>query len=389
MKNYALNEHNFVQVVQGISSIKSHRKEGVFHERSHQIYASYQKAIFDLSIIGARFNFITEVAGTVFLVLILSWTSWSVYSGEMTTGALIAILQMTGLLMASAGNLALTNIQLQEARIAFHRMYEFTSIDLEEVGNGVKVENLADVEELKVSHLAFGFPGRSRLLENVSFEAKKGEMICIWGEIGSGKSTLFNILQRYLTYESGDVSINGEEISSIPLHILRSHIGVVPQDPVVFNGSLIENILLDQIPESKSGFQTFMEEYGLEQILLKFPDGLMTVLEEDGSNISGGQRRLINLIRTLYHRPQILLLDEITSDLDQESIQYLFSLLGKLSGNMSIIVLTHDVRVARHSDRIYILEDGKMNIQGSHDDLMTYENLYSNSWKDYLIPFMS
>src|SRR5690606_14333927 len=214
-------------------------------------------------------------------------------------------------------------------------------------------------------------------------------MICIWGEIGSGKSSLFNILQRYLTYESGDVSINGEEISSIPLHILRSHIGVVPQDPVVFNGSLIENILLDQIPESKSGFQTFMEEYGLEQILLKFPDGLMTVLEEDGSNISGGQRRLINLIRTLYHRPQILLLDEVTSDLDQESIQYLFSLLGKLRGNMSIIVLTHDVRVARHSDRIYILEDGRMNIQGSHENLMTYENLYSNSWKDYLIPFMS
>ncbi|MBY5957791.1 peptidase domain-containing ABC transporter [Membranicola marinus] len=388
MKKYAENEHNFVQVVRGIAPIKSYRRESIFKQLTNQIFSTFQESIYTLSMIGARFNFISEVVGTFFLVSVLAWTSWSVYSGDMTAGALMAILQMTGLIMASAGNLAITNIQLQEARIAFNRMYEFTSLSKENTGTSTQTKSSAEFEELTVNALSFRFPGHHSLLKDVSFQVKKGEIIGIWGEIGSGKSTLFNVLLRFLKHESGQILINGKEHSEFSLDKLRSIIGIVPQTPIIFNGSLLDNILLGLPADTPEVLQEFLEAYHLDQQFSHFPNGLMTTLEEDGVNISGGQRRLISLARALYHNPQLLLLDEPTSDLDYRSVQYLFSVLENLRNRAGVIVLTHDVRMARQADRIYLLENGTIDTYGTHDHLLKDKNNYSQTWEDYLIPVL-
>ncbi len=386
MKNYAVNEHNFVEVVRGISTIKSHRKEKVYQNLTNKIFSDFQQSIYQLAMVGTRFNFFSEVTGTVFLILVVGWSSWLVLQEQMTSGALMAVLQLTALLMASAGTLAMTNIQLQEARIAFQRMYEFTSLNLENIENEEDSIKLSEFKELKVNQLSFRFPGRSLLLENVSFGVQKGEMISIWGEIGSGKSTLFNILLRHLIYESGEITINAKDISEIQISELRTLIGVVPQSPIVFNGSLYSNIFLGSPPSSEEALKKFLEEYGLDHIFQKFPNGYMTLLEENGNNISGGQRRMLNLVRTLYDCPQLLLLDEPTSDLDHESFHFLLTVLEQLKEQCGIINLTHDVRLARQSDRIYILKNGRMDEFGTHDELMACDNLYTNAWKDYLMP---
>lgn len=383
MKAHALNESNYVDTIQGIAAIKENNKEPFFSNVTKQVYGHFQNTIFNLGNIGIRFSFWADTANVLFIVGVFAWGSVMVLNGEILLGALIAVVQMSGQLIPSANRLALTNLQLQEARVAFDRMYEFTSLQPEYSKNGQeKYDQKFRFDSLDINSLSFRFPGRSQLLKNVSIKIKKGEMVGILGESGCGKTTILHILKRFYDEESGQILVNGtENLELIPVPQWRGCIASVPQEIKIFNASLIQNICLKEFstPEEIEGVITFCRENDLEQFFKSFPQGYATLLGEEGVNISGGQKQMVALARALYQKPQLLLLDEPTSAMDRETEKKVLNLLTNLRDQMAVMMVTHRVQSIKHADRIYILEQGEMKISGSPKSLLEGENLFSKA----------
>ncbi len=383
MKAHALNESNYVDTIQGIAAIKENNKEPFFSNVTKQIYGHFQNTIFDLGNVGIRFSFWADTANVLFIVGVFAWGSVMVLNGEILLGALIAVVQMSGQLIPSANRLALTNLQLQEARVTFDRMYEFTSLQPEYSINGQeKDDQKFRFDSLYINSLSFRFPGRSQLLKNVSIKIKKGEMVGILGESGCGKTTILHILKRFYDEESGQILINStENLEQIPVPHWRGCIASVPQEIKIFNASLIQNICLKEFstPEEIEGVITFCRENDLEQFFQSFPQGYATLLGEEGVNISGGQKQMVALARALYQKPQLLLLDEPTSAMDRETEKKVLNLLTNLRDQMAVMMVTHRVQSIKHADRIYILEQGEMKTSGSPKSLLEGENLFSKA----------
>lgn len=386
MVAHSANESNYVDTIQGVATIKVANKEPFFSELTKTIYGFFQTQIFDLGKVGIKFGLWADIIGIVFIVSMLLFSSMLVLSGDILIGGLVAIFQMTSQLIPSANKLALTNIQIQEARVAFERMYEFASMEPEMNEGSNFSENFKCVETLEVNKLSFRFPGRSQLLKKVSFSVKKGEMICLLGESGCGKTTQLQILQKFYKPESGLISINSSvNLEDIPTRIWRNKIASVSQQVKIFNGTLLDNICLANSQEEAQQVIEFCKEYGFDEYFESFPQHYLTLLGEEGVNISGGQQQLVALARALYQKPDLLLLDEATSAMDRNTEQKILKLLMSLKDKLGIILVTHRVQSAKLSDRIYVIENGLITAKGTPKELVKNENLFSASLADISI----
>jgi ATP-binding cassette, subfamily C, bacteriocin exporter len=383
MAAYSRNESNYVDTIQGVGVIKVSNKESFFSGSTRRVYDLFQETLFKLGGVKIRFNLVTEIVAALIVVTVISWGSIRVLHDALKLGEFMAIMQMVGILMPAAGRLALTNIQLQEAKVAFDRMFEYTSlrpeINAEDDRNKKQVE---EFRKLEVKDLTFRFPGRKSLLTNISFTLNRGEMIALLGESGCGKSTTLQILQKFYRFESGSILVNGKAWDEISTISWRNTIGVVPQEIKIFNSTLIDNICLGNAEEKAEDVMRFCHEYGFQKFFMQFPQQYQTILGEEGVNLSGGQQQLVALARALYGKPQLLLLDEATSAMDRNTEAFVLKLLHDLRARMSIIMITHRVKTARHADCIYVMENGTVRAAGKHLDLLESENLYSDSWKE-------
>ncbi|MEQ9091312.1 MAG: peptidase domain-containing ABC transporter [Balneola sp.] len=386
MTAHSANESNYVDNIQGVATIKTSNKEPFFTELTKTVYGFFQDKIFDLGKVGIKFGFWADIIGIVFVVSMLLFSSMMVLNGEVLIGGLVAIFQMTSQLIPSANELALTNIQIQEARVAFERMYEFASMEPERNEKITDLENFKSISLVEVDELSFRFPGRTQLLKEVSFSVQKGEMISLLGESGCGKTTLLQILQRFYKPESGTISVNSEiDLKEIPVRQWRTNIASVSQQVKIFNGTLLDNICLGDSQEEAKQVVEFCKECGFDTYFEAFPQHYLTLLGEEGVNISGGQQQLVALARALYQKPELLLLDEATSAMDRNTEQKILQLLMSLKEKMSIILVTHRVQSAKLADRIYVIEEGKITAKGTPKKLTENENLFSASLADISI----
>lgn len=383
MRAFAQNESNYIDTIQGIGEIKRGNKQSAFSKQTKSVFNVFQQSIFNLGKTSINFQVGIDVMSSVFVVVVIIWCSVMVLNNNLTLGGMVAILQLAGILIASVTQVVIANVQIQEAKIAFNRMFDFTSIESEyEKEKELPKARIADFFDLKVNSLSFRFPGRPQLLQNISFHVKKGEWITILGESGCGKSTILQILQKFYTWEDGKIKINGIDLDLISFENWRSKIGVVSQDIKLFNGTLIENILLGEPIENTDNLNAFFQYYGFDRFFKCFPNGYATILGEAGVKISGGQKQLVALARALYHQPELLLLDEPTSALDRNTESFILNLLQKLKKSKGIILLTHRLKTAKKADRIYIIEKGCIKVKGTHGDLIKSDNLYSRAWRD-------
>lgn len=384
MKAHSLNESNYVDTIQGIATIKTGNREPFFSNVTQKVYGFFQDQIFDLGKVGISFSFWADIISTFFMVGVLGLASMLVLQEQILLGALVAIFQMTGQLIPSSNRLALTNIRLQEARVAFDRMYEFTSLEPEYSGNSEnRGEEFESVNTLSVNEVSFRFPGRSQLLKQISFTWERGEMIALLGESGCGKTTMLQMLQRFYEPESGNLVVNGNtQLKDISVKDWRSHIASVPQDIKIFNGTLLDNICLGDAQKEAEKIVQFCKEYGFNQYFMDFPQQYGTILGEEGANISGGQRQLVALARALYQKPDLLLLDEATSAMDRETEQKMLRLLLDFKIDMGTILVTHRIQSTKLADRIYILDNGVISEKGSPEVLAGQDNLFSRSLAD-------
>lgn len=380
MAGYAMAEGNYISTLQGIEAIKNHNRQELFTATNNVIYQNYQDKIFYLGKIQIRLSFLANAFAALLLCSLLFYLSKQVLQGHLKTGELMAILGMFGSLLPSIANLALLTIPLNEAKIAFDRMYEFTGINYEESGE----QSIEVFESLSLANLAFRFAGRSRILNDISFEVCKGEIIALMGENGCGKSTLTQILLKNYDQENGSIVVNdSQSLSEIKTESWRKLVATVPQQIHIFNASVLENIAFDDAVSQTQTVLNFLEEFGFNSFIQSLPQSYMTLVGEEGINLSGGQKQMIALARALYHKPELLILDEATAAMDRESEQFVLHLLKKIKKDMAVIFITHRLHVLKSfCDRIYILENGVITSQGDHQDLLLTTNLYSRYWAD-------
>ncbi|MFD0863638.1 peptidase domain-containing ABC transporter [Sungkyunkwania multivorans] len=379
MQGYASSESHYINSMQGIASIKNHNGLNIFKKLNQLIYGNFQQKVFDLGKIKIRLSLFSGIAGVLFLIAVLGFGSYQVYQQAMSLGELMAVLGMAGTLMPAITNLALVAIPINEAKIAFQRMFEFASMQ-QEVTDGTHIEKF---DSLEISDLTFRFAGRSRLLKGVNMKVHKGECVAIVGESGSGKSTLGQLLQKFYQKESGNIIVNGKmDLDGIAMESWRNHIGVVSQDIHLFNGTVLDNILMGT-EDSVENVVKFVQQHGFEPFFSQFPQGLGTIVGEEGINLSGGQRQVVALARVLYKRPQLLILDEATAAMDRNTEKFTLRLLERLKDELTVILISHRLHTLKNfADRIYVLEDGKVAHGGGHKELLLTHNFYSEFWQE-------
>lgn len=377
MQSYAYSESNYITTMQGISEIKNFNKQPVFKKLNALIYGDFQNKVFDLGKINIRLSLLSGVLSVLFLISILSYTSYQVYSKSLTLGELMAILGIAGSLLPSITNLALIAIPINEAKIAFNRMFEFASIQIENKGD----TNITNFNLIEIKDLSFRFAGRSQLLKNIKLKISKGELVAIVGESGSGKSTFGQILQKFYNFENGEIIINDKlHFTDVNLEDWRTIIGVIPQDIKIFNGNVLDNILLGT-EDSVENVVKFCQDLGFDEFIAVFPQGYGTILGEEGINLSGGQKQIIALARALYKKPQFLILDEATAAMDRNTEKFTMNLLSKMKNEIAVLFISHRLHTLKNNaDRIYVLENGVITNTGNHQQLLETSNFYSDYW---------
>ena len=375
MQSYALVESHYINTFQGITDIKIGNKQGVFSKVNKTIFLSSQEKAFQLGKVNIKLSWISGAISVIFLVNILVYNAIQVLNGTLLLGELMAILSMVGSLLPSVLNLALISIPINEAKVAFARMYNFTAIPPEQEEG----ENIDTIDRITLENVSFRFIGRKPILHHLSLQINKGEIVAVVGENGCGKSTLANLLLQFYPPDEGVIYINQQyPLNTIATKSYRSKVAYIRQEVAIFNGNVLDNILLGT-PCKAEDLLAFLSEYGFDTYFNQFPQGLTTQLGEKGVNISGGQKQLIAFARALFKKPQLLILDEATSAMDRHTEAFVHRILNQIKRDSLTLFISHRLHSLQHfADRICILENGTVRHSGTHNHLMQTQNFYSD-----------
>jgi ABC-type bacteriocin/lantibiotic exporter with double-glycine peptidase domain len=384
MAGYSLSESNFIDSLKGIEEIKSLNWNDTYINKSNFFYTDYQNRILQLGKMKVKLNLTAGLFGSFYLILVLVFASVEVIRLQMTQGELMAILSLSSTLLPSIINIALIGIPISEAKVALNRMFEFTQIKPEEIV-AQKRHLQISIDQLKIDNISFRYPGQSLLLDNISLRVSKGEVISIIGESGCGKSTLANIILRFYKSEAGRILINnGIDSDEIGMKDWRAKIGLIPQEIHIFNGTILQNLVTDFSEVNINRMISKISDLGLSGFINKLPNGLMTLVGEEGINLSGGQKQLLSYIRVLLNNPDILIIDEGTSNLDIRTEGIVIDLLSRLKRNIGIIMITHRLNLVKAlSDSIYVFNEKSLINMGNHNALMMSDNYYRKYWDNF------
>ena len=249
-----------------------------------------------------------------------------------------------------------------------------SATDIEDNTNKTEIKELRGEYEFK--NVAFSYEKDQRLLENFSIHIKAGETIAFVGESGCGKTTTLNLALGFNLATSGDILVDGKDIKSIDLHSYRSHIAIVPQNSVLFTGTIRENITYGIENVSEKDIYEALEAAQLTNFINSLPQGIDTVLTEHGANLSGGQRQRISIARAIIRKPSVIIFDEATSALDSVSEREIQKAIDNLTKEHTTFIVAHRLSTIKNADRIAVLKNGKCEELGSYDELMAKKGLF-------------
>jgi ABC transporter fused permease/ATP-binding protein len=366
------------ETLQSISTVKSF--VGEVYESTR--YGNGLNRVVAVALKAAKFRgaFISFIIFALFggIVGVMWYGASLVSSGAMSVGDLVSFVLYTTFIGGSIAGLGDIYGQVQKAIGSSERVLEILDEE-EESSVGVKQANFKG--KIEFDQVSFHYPTRPEMevLSALSFHVNPGEKVALAGHSGAGKSTIIQLLLRFYESQQGEIRVDDRLVSNWELASLRSHIGIVPQEVLLFGGSIRENISYAKPDASEEELISAAKKANAWQFISLFPDGMETMVGERGVKLSGGQRQRIAIARAILKDPSILILDEATSSLDAESESLVQEALDELMKGRTTIIIAHRLATIRKVDRIYALSAGKIVEEGSHTELLKNEDgFYSN-----------
>jgi len=371
-----------VESLNGIQTVKAYNAERKVDLETEKKFIKLLKSVFKLSWVSnlqGSLVGLTELTGGI----VILWVgAYNVIQGNISIGQLIAFNSLLAYFLDPVKNLINLQPQMQTAVVAADRLGEILDLEPERNETENKKINPVDLKgNIQFENITFRYGTRRPVLEGINIHIEQGEKIALVGESGSGKTTLSKLLLNLYQVESGEILINGYNIKDIQMEALRERIAYIPQETFLFSGSIMDNLTLGLENVTAEEVMVASKKAQAHDFINELPLRYATRLEENGSNLSGGQRQRLAIARAILKKPDILILDEATSNLDSITERAIENTIEEYSKDMTTIIIAHRLSTIRRCDRIYVMEKGKVIEDGSHQGLLDREGQYALLWK--------
>ncbi|MEB3259440.1 MAG: peptidase domain-containing ABC transporter [Cyanobacteriota bacterium] len=374
----ARTQSHLVEVISGIQTVKAQNVEMVSRWKWQDYYAKYISRTFDKTKTGTLLNESSQVLQKLSQLLVLWVGAGMVLNSELTLGQLIAFRIISGYVTQPLLRLSSIWQSIQELRVSFERLADV--VDTPEESNEADKANIplpAIDGQVVFENISFSFvPGGAEVLSNINLTVEPGTFVGVVGQSGSGKSTLMKLLPRLYAPNKGRILVDQYDISKVELYSLRRQIGIVPQEPLLFSGTISDNIALTNPEASSEAIVAAAKIAAAHAFIMELPAGYSTPVGERGAALSGGQRQRIAIARTLLARPRLMVMDEATSALDYDTERQVCENLRESMQHCTVFFITHRLSTIRRADRIIMLHQGALVESGTHDELMALRGRY-------------
>ena len=369
------------EILSGIRVVKSFAREEYEINRFYKQIMNNLKAVMRSTRASALLTPIVELFAASGVILLIWYGGREVINGNLTSGALVAFLIYAVNLSNPLKRLSRTYASLQSSMAAAERI--FKALDFKP-----EVKDAPNAKEIKIGagevlfdNVSFSYEKGRAIIKDISFQASPGELVALVGHSGAGKTTLVNLIPRFYDLSGGVIKVDDIDIKAVTQKSLRDQIGIVPQETILFSGTIAENIQYGRLEATESEIRNAAEVANAIEFIEKMPQGFQTQIGERGVKLSGGQKQRLAIARAILKNPRILILDEATSALDTESEKLVQCALDKLLVDRTSFVIAHRLSTILNADLILVMQDGTIVERGTHEELLIHEGLYSKLYK--------
>jgi len=360
----------------GIKIIKAFVSEEKYHRFFKQALNDRYHTEMNVVRLNTRVHMIYEYIDYLGQIMIILFGGIMVVKGEITVGTFLAFYTYLAMIVFPMLDLPQLFVAGKQAFVNIGRLEEIREFPTPITNQNEKIA-VDKIESITFENVSFAYQDQGELiLNNVSFNVKKGERVIIIGPVGSGKSTILGLISGLLKPQSGTIKINGIHLEEIDLAILRDKIGYVPQEPILFTGSIKENVLFGKDGVSDEVYEKVLRIVQMEKEIARFTDGDETRVGQRGLSLSGGQKQRLSIARALIKEPEVLIFDDITASLDAENEENLWKDISATLGDVTSFIVSHRLSTLRYVDNVIFIDEGALVARGEHSKLLRENGEY-------------